>query len=260
MTEQHKKMSKKQIKNFWKQKATSEVDKFIVTHGDIYQKLLEINRIKTYLKKSDIVLDVGCGNGYSTAKFAAHCKKIIGLDYSVEMINRAKRENSNKSNISFVVGDVLNSNFPENYFDVVISERCLINISTWEKQKGAISNITNIIKSQGIFLMMEGCAEGRANLNKLRVEINLPAMPEVAHNTDLSEPELLDFLKKDFEILKIEKFGLYELVTRLIYPLFIFPEQPKYGSKFNKIAYELSLRLSCLDDLSRLIFLVLRKR
>jgi SAM-dependent methyltransferase len=55
---------------------------------------------------NEIILDLCCGNGLLSKKLAAHCAKLIGVDYSVSLINIARRFN-NGSNIYYVVSDVV---------------------------------------------------------------------------------------------------------------------------------------------------------
>lgn len=85
------------VRKFWDERAVQEgVSSHEVTHKDIWQRWLEIKAIGDYLRKKDRVLDVGCGNGYSTRIFAGLCKEIVGIDYSNEMIDRARAESGKK--------------------------------------------------------------------------------------------------------------------------------------------------------------------
>lgn len=61
------------------------------------------------------ILDLGCGTGTLTAQLAELCNKIVGVDSSQDMIDKAKEE---FSNIEFKVCDALALPF-EGEFDVV---------------------------------------------------------------------------------------------------------------------------------------------
>jgi SAM-dependent methyltransferase len=57
------------------------------------------------LNKKDVVLDLCCGNGLVTARLSALCGAIIGVDYSSELIQVAKRTNS-ANNITYISSSV----------------------------------------------------------------------------------------------------------------------------------------------------------
>jgi cyclopropane fatty-acyl-phospholipid synthase-like methyltransferase len=58
------------------------------------------------LTGNEIVLDLCCGNGLLSKKLAAHCAKLIGIDYSASLISIARRLNDG-NNIDYVVSDVV---------------------------------------------------------------------------------------------------------------------------------------------------------
>ena len=67
------------------------------------------------------VLDVGCGCGSFTAELSPHCKKITAIEFSPGLIKRCKDENQ-KPNITYLCMDGRNIGFPDNSFDLVISD------------------------------------------------------------------------------------------------------------------------------------------
>lgn len=256
----------KRIKKFWQSRADKDniTDKE-VTHRDIWQRWLEIEMIKRFINKNQRVLDVGCGNGYSTRNIAPLVSEIVGIDYSEAMIKRAIKvsyssKNHIKTSIKFKVKNVLDLDKSDfGLFDVVISERCLINLSSQEDQKKAIANIASILKPGSLFLFIEGNTNGRKNLNELRKKLGLKKMTPVWHNIDFHEEEILMFLSKYFEVEKKVNFGVYDFISRVVHPLIVAPEQPKYDSEINKIAAKLTLDLQEFENISRVLFLVLRR-
>lgn len=50
-------------------------------------KLLQIADVKAH----DLVLDIGCGSGYSTALLAALCGRVTGLEHDPALVERANR-------------------------------------------------------------------------------------------------------------------------------------------------------------------------
>jgi len=79
------------IKALWEGRALdASFDEDLVTHRDRNQRWLEIELVLQDLPRGLRVLDVGCGNGFSTGIFAEHAAAIVGVDYSPAMIERAK--------------------------------------------------------------------------------------------------------------------------------------------------------------------------
>lgn len=256
-----------EVKSFWEEKAEQEdVSSERVTHKDIWQRWLEIRSISFYLNKKDRVLDVGCGNGYSTRIFNNLVNEIIGIDYSNAMITRARKETTEENpparkKPTFLQCDVLDlSPSFAGYFDTVISERCLINLTNFDEQKRAIENIASVLKTGGLFIFVEGSAEGRLNLNTEREKFGLPKMPPVWHNVDFHEKETLKYLRKSFILKDRRSFGLYDFLSRIVHPLMVAPKEPKYDARINEIAAKLSQDIQVFQNLSRVLFLVLKKR
>lgn len=252
--------SAKKVHTFWQKRAEEIVVESEVTHRDVWQRWLEIETIKKFLQKTMRVIDVGCGNGYTTKQLAPLIREIVGIDYIDEMVKRAN-EGLESSNISFYQSNVLTLDSAQyGLFDAALSERCLINLDSWESQKRAIQNIIRVLKPNGIFIFNEGLADGRKNLNVLRKKIGLPQMPRVWHNIDFRERELIQYLKRYFIIEQQLYFGVYDFIARVIHPLVVYPKEPQYESKINQIAAYAATYRQDFRDISRSIFLVLKKR
>lgn len=247
------------IKEFWKNRATNIKDEQKLTHNDIWQRWLEIELIKQFIPENSSVIDIGCGNGFTTKSIAHIAKDIIGIDFCEEMVLRAK---SDYPNVCFSVGDVMFIR-PEHFgmFDIAITERCLINLTSWEEQKKAISNIASVIRKGGFLLFIEGSKDGRNNLNAMRTSFGLAAMPPVWHNLDFSEPELTGYLEESFVIEKRLYFGVYDFISRVIHPMIVYPDEPRYEAKINEIAARISLlHTEEFSDISRTLFFVLKRK
>ena len=151
------------------------------TLKDKILRKLEIQTIVKYLPDGASVIDLGCGNGYSTYEFAARRNvTVVGVDYSNEMIfnaNRSLEEHSNNeivNRLQFKQADVMNlSTIEKDTFDVAITERCLINLTSWEDQQKAIDQVRDVLKVGGLFIMLEGFIQGLYNLNQQRRKFGL---------------------------------------------------------------------------------------
>ncbi len=78
-------------------------------------------------KKSDKLLDVGCGSGISTAPWDCFC---VGIDPSIELVRIAKK---NYPADHFFVAAAENLPFPSDSFDFVISLTAIHNFSDIKK-------------------------------------------------------------------------------------------------------------------------------
>ena len=81
-----------------------------------------------YIKKTDNILDIGCGAGRTTINlYKLGYKNIIGLDLSTNLIEYAKNYvRENNLDIEFVNGDATKLEYEDNIFDVVIfSYNCM---------------------------------------------------------------------------------------------------------------------------------------
>ena len=47
--------------------------------------------IAAWVTKDDVVLEIGCEKGTTTAIIARHCKEVLGTDVSLECVQRARR-------------------------------------------------------------------------------------------------------------------------------------------------------------------------
>ncbi len=245
-----KESKKEKIKKYWDEQASVFKESDLATAPDTYYRRLEIDRISECLRDGKSALDIGCGNGYSTIKFAERNPNIniIGLDYSEQMIKYAKKYLAKKkpgikNRIDFIVGDVLNlSNLVGRKFDFVVSERCLINLENWAQQKKALLEIKKVLKQNGRIILCENVREGLARLNKLRHSLALQPIKIRWHNYYMPEKQLFDFAARNFAVIKTENIGsLYYIISRVVYAKLCALEnkEPDYMHPINKIASKL---------------------
>lgn len=226
---------------YWDKQAESDIPANVVTLRDQNQRELEIDFILKWLYPKDFAVEVGCGNGYSTRTFAKHVDCMIAIDSSDPMIYRAAMENEDVGNAVFMLGDVRNTTLEEEIADVVISQRCLINLPTWKEQTEAIDEIYRILKPGGMFVLVEGLKLNK--LNALRIKAGLPKIEVVPHNNNFDLRNLIWYLMKNFDIREIRTFGLYDFITRVIHPMMVYPNEPSYDAAINTIAKKVELEL-----------------
>ncbi len=95
----------------------------------------------TFLKKDDLVLDIGCGGGTKSKYLLNHGLKVTGIDISDKMIEIAKRENPAGNFYSMDLAEVKNL---ENDFDGIFIQAVLLHVpkdEVAEKFKDIVSKL-----------------------------------------------------------------------------------------------------------------------
>lgn len=238
-------MSSDAVKDFWEQQAESFGQSDLATAPDHHYRQLEIREILKHLGDGQRVLDVGCGNGYSTLRFSSAfpSSEFIGVDYSPTMVEHARAAAQNarlEARARFIQADVLDLDALEHSgFDVVVSERCIINLRNWEEQKNAILNMRRKLKPGGKLVLVENTQEGLASLNSLRAEFGLHEIKTRWHNFYVPQKELEEWLPEFFQIDLVENIGnLYYIMSRVLYASLAkrSGEEPDYNHPINEIA------------------------
>lgn len=232
------------IKEYYDGQAREWALDFRSTINDPNERRLEIKAISKYFKDQERVLEIGCGNGCTAVGLVKKYNlSYFGVDFSSQLIEVAKRQKENnksrlKGSLDFNVANVLALPFGETEFDKVLSERCLINLPSWEEQKKAILQISRVLKPKGVFVMVESFAQGKAMINSLRQKYSLAPIPIKWFNLYFNESQLLGFIQPYFKLVKIDYFNsVYYLITRVFYPALLkrFNREPSYGSKVNRM-------------------------
>lgn len=230
------------IKDFWDDQARKYSGQE-ATNEDTWYRSLEIKQIiKAMGADPGYVLDVGCGNGYSTKKFAARfpLSHFTGIDYSEQMIKDANENVS--QNVLFLTKDVLNLNDLPYKYDTIISERCLINITNYEKQEQAIIQMRQRLATTGKMIIVENTMDGLNRLNRIRGKFGLHDIQVRWHNMYFLHELLLSFLQEHFEWVKSCNIGTpYYMLSRVLYAKFAQMRgiEPDYNNWMNRIACRL---------------------
>ena len=244
-------MAKDFIKAFWEKQAITYKDSHLVSWGDNYMIDLEIETIGQYITSGTNVLDVGCGNGYSTLRQYENCKvkKIVGVDYCKNMIaiaNRSKQKLKIGNNAKFVLGDIRKLFFDNDTFDVVYTTRALINLSNWEQQLQGIEECIRVTRKGGKIIFSEAFWEPLVLLNSMRTICNLSPLVEHDFNRYLKEQKLIEFLHAKKYKYEINDFSsVYYFGSRILRELITKADDyPGYSNPINDFFYKLEKEYS----------------
>jgi SAM-dependent methyltransferase len=174
------------------------------------------------------VLEVGCGNGVNCVELAQQFSEahFDGVDYIAEMVAAATENARNRNvadRIQFFVGDILQLDRVaglESEYDIVFTDRCLINLNTIELQKEGISSLAAKVKVGGHLLMIENSTTSHGEQNRCRGFLDLPPRKPADFNLFLDEAEIHRHLKMiGIELIDVEDFSsLHDLMLYVLVP------------------------------------------
>ncbi len=199
-------------------------------------KELEIDALARHFRtvavpeRSFDVLEVGCGNGHNLLALAELFPQaqFTGVDYVPEMIAATKTSlkglpPSTADRIRLHVGDVLDLSaigglLPQ--YDVVFTDRCLINLNTAQKQTLAIEELGRRLKPTGSLILIENSLQTYESQNDCREILGLHRRVPEKFNLFFDETVILPHLHQLFHSVDIEDFiSFHDLVLYVLTPL-----------------------------------------
>ena len=160
-----------------------------------FHHLFNINFSLPYIKNKK-VLDIGCWTGQFEKLASKYTREIWGIDPGVEAIKAAKKL---VPNAKFKIGDALNLNFKNKYFDTVTILDVIEHIPNNTEGK-CLQEISRVLKPNGHLIIS-------TPYNHPLSTFMDPAFYLIGHR-HYSENKLRGLLKNQgFEILKVKKTG-----------------------------------------------------
>lgn len=227
-------MKLKEIKEHWENLAKKYGEDLGSTTKTPTIKRLEINALSDAVNSVSNsgskleVLEVGCGNGHNL--FGLHSifnnYNFTGVDYSPQMISNAlnikKCEGLNR--VDFFVGDILdlegNTELKKEY-DIVFTDRCLINLNSLALQKRGFEQLSRKVKNGGHIVIIENCIQTYGNQNFCRKSIGLKPRTPDEYNHFIDENKFIEFAQNGLKLklIEINDFGsLHDIVLYVLLP------------------------------------------
>jgi ubiquinone/menaquinone biosynthesis C-methylase UbiE len=188
------------------------------------------------------VLEIGCGNGYLLSRLRELFADLplTGVDYSTDMIQLAQQRSV--PNCQMSQGDVRKLNFTSATFDLVVGERCVINLLEREHQLQAFAEIVRVLKPGGYYICIEAFTDGLEMLNQARAELGLPSNVQPHHNMWFDKEWFTSVTAQYFTQVDLKTFGAPDLIasnflsshyfmSRVLYPA-ITKSEVIYNSLF----------------------------
>jgi ubiquinone biosynthesis O-methyltransferase len=103
-------------------------------------------------KPEEVILDGGCGNARDLIQLAPHGCKCVGIDFSPNMVEEAKKElaTRNIQRVELEVGDLTNLRFCDKTFDKVFASEVLEHVPDYRK---AVSEMARVLKPGGTLVV-----------------------------------------------------------------------------------------------------------
>lgn len=243
----------------WNERAASVANDFEVNIMDVFQRELEYDHVCRYLTGDMNVVEVGCGNGYSTRRFRELVAHVDAFDYAENMIERAKAS-VGETNNRFILDNVLAPEHLSPPYDTAICVRVLINLRDLEQQLRAVEVMASLLKPGGTLILVEGFTDGFRELSLLREQLGLPPVEPAAINFYSSLEELQPTLNRAFSLEERFHLGSYDLLTRVLYPLLVGPDNVRHNTSLSERCSELArvFNPDSFEHLSRIRGLLLR--
>ena len=163
------------------------------------QHLCPYEYIKGFVNDK-IVLDAGTATGYGAYYLSEEAREVKGIDIDNGIIAKAKKEYF-RDNLDFKVNSVLDIEFEDEYFDIIVSSQVIEHIPLDNLDK-YLSEIYRVLKKDGIFFVS---TLNLINNLKGRNPENYDKSP--MHIKEFKPGELKEFLLKKFS--DVEILGLH---------------------------------------------------
>lgn len=222
--------------------------------NDVIAKELEMRAISGYISDGMQVLEIGCGSGQTAIELARkHNIEIFAFDYAENMIeaaNAALAGQQLKGSVTFRTGDMLHLTEISQKFDLIYTERVLINLPDWQTQRQSITSIVELLSEGGLYVMCENSQDGLNNINELRETVGLSKIDPPWHNCYLNDKDIEAVTIPDAILEGVKSYSsTYYFLSRIVNAYLSVQEgkEPRYDSPVNKLA----LKLPSIGDFSQ---------
>jgi 2-polyprenyl-3-methyl-5-hydroxy-6-metoxy-1,4-benzoquinol methylase/uncharacterized protein YbaR (Trm112 family) len=156
-------------------------------------------------EKAELILDVGCGNGWVAKHFLSRGKKVISMDISVTNPVKVLKENPGENHAA-IVADAYHLPFKKNTFEAIIASEIMEHVYD---PKLFITNLMEVLKPGGRLIITTPYNEKIEYF--LCVHCNRPT-PKHAHLHSFNERNIGDFIPKAYPDYVTKKFSNKYLV------------------------------------------------
>jgi len=196
----------------------------------------EIELIRQRITPHAKILDAGCGEGEGTVVYSTIPGVIVhAVDFSETRLAMARQRLAGCGNVLLKQVDFLGKYNCDGDYDLVISQRFLINLMEWPLQQKVLLDLMGVLRPGGRLLMLEGSQQGVESLNELRSALGLEPIPVKWHNLFFDDDLLISFMRQNgYSLIEQDGLGTYFMLTRGIRP--IVDAHVNWDCDFNRLA------------------------
>ena len=203
-----------------------------------------------YVKNKN-TLDIACGTGFGSKILKNNgAKEVIGIDLSEDAVNFAK-EKYISDGIQFYVGDIINIELPDKYFDAIVSFETIEHVSN---QIEALCELKRVLKPNGLLIISSPNRRLTSPGKSLRDPPN-----NAFHKLEYTFKEFIHLLSSYFTVCEIygqrpiSKIFLLPVVERILRHYYKRLFRPDSGThSVEKLRFMLEYRyivLTCLNEI-----------
>ncbi len=163
--------------------------------GEIYggrfhnhAKALSEELLREVIPSGGSVIDIGCGNGRWCEVAAKYASRVVGIDYSEELIESA-RDKSEHENVEYMVGDVT-TDLHGQEFNVALLLHVIEHVDDSDKLLSELKSVANK-------LIVEVPDFAQDSLNLVRLEQGLSFYSDADHVREYTQEILDDQLQRN---------------------------------------------------------------
>lgn len=164
------------------------------------------------LNKSDIILDVGCGNGQNSIKTSYSVKKVIGVDLNKQLLIQALKEakRRKRKNISYKTFDLeTRLKFQDNFFNKILFLDVLEHLKNRDQ---ILMELKRIIKPGGFLFL--SVPNSQTSWKKLQRKAGFCSYSDPDHKIEFSKIQIVRLLEKHGFFIKDIGLGKFDIPLR----------------------------------------------
>ena len=251
-------MNLDEIRNHWNEWAESYGVSIRATEKSKTRKSLEVDALVRAINSAGFaqdsrftVLEAGSGTGHNCLELAQRFPnaRIFGFDYIPAMVENANflREQLDLKNIEYFEIDLLNlevHRLPLANFDIVFTNRCLINLNSHSLQNKAVVTLSTLVAKNGSLILGENPQHKFDLQNQMRLKVGLEERIVPAFNLLIDEDGLVQALESNsFTLAECDDFSsLHDTLLYVLLPT-LNEGVIDYDHPILDIASELSIKM-----------------
>ncbi|HUP59851.1 MAG TPA: class I SAM-dependent methyltransferase [Thermoanaerobaculia bacterium] len=247
------------IRQFWDAEAKEIGRTPQVTIRDHFFRIHELQTLLTIIPRTRKLLDIGCGTGFGTVILARRAEQAVGGDYSDVMIRWAHRlladaeyrdeiatrlsplwPMGEHGAIEFHTANIVDLQIPHSDFDVITGQRILINLPNHEEHLRALDNLRSVATPGATLILVEATRQGHAATDAYRSGMGVPPLEKYWHNCYVDESRYHDWPAHGWKVSETLSFDTYMLLSKVVYPAAVGPENCAFLSGANQAAMEIA--------------------